>query len=156
MSVTAVSGGPNSDLHMLLESLNDLGSGPSRRDANIPWNRSMIWNRRIHFIVETFSFTTRYSFDTEDKIGEWERDIQCNDSLCDILDIEANFELYLRITGSFCGRDLDLFLTGRTYPETKSIIDRWGQSLFLIPLIPTNMWASVIIAKRKVALESHT
>lgn len=148
--------GQHADLHCLLESLNALTSytiGSPRRpplevsnSLALPENNATlgivhdaegIWNhialvRRIHINVKAYSFVSLY--ETRDLIGEWETDIAPTDSLCDVLDNERNFKRYISITAVCPGvRNLDRDLTSITYPEIKSIIDSWGQSLFLTP-----------------------
>lgn len=147
MDVTGV--GQNGDLHSLLRSLNALVTEPYLaivRDEDGIWNQP----RKIHVTIEEFSYIDRY--DAKEPIREWETDMASGDSLCAILDTEANFEQYVRISGwSAAGvMSLDLFLTGRTYAETKSLIDTWGRSLFQNPDMTEGMRIHIIMARRQL------
>lgn len=126
--------GQHGDLHGLLQSLNALGTESSLslvRDEDGIWNRIAL-ARKIHIKVEASRFISLYH--TNEKIADWETDITPTDSLCDILDSEANFKRYHRVLAKCSGvRTLDVDVSGRTYSETKSLIDIWGRSLFLTP-----------------------
>ena len=142
MTVTAVSGGPNSDLHILLESLNDLSSGPSRPNANIKHplgqvhDSDGIWNQDRIINVEV-------------KIPTWNDNMTYNDSLCDILDVGSQLDCYIGISLVCPGvESLQFYWAGRNHQEIKSMIDRWGQSLFLIPFIQRDVRASITMIKR--------
>ena len=135
MSVETIVTGQTGDLHKLLEALNDLSSGPSRPNTNIKHlglvhDSDQSWNhmptpQEIHVVVVVYG--RRMS-------GTQEFDFQSNDSLCDELDQEANWKRYVRLSATCSGvRSLNLDLTDRPYPEIKSMIDMWGQSLFAIP-----------------------
>jgi hypothetical protein len=64
-------------------------------------------------------------------LGRWGTDIQVSDSLFTILDTETNWKNYVMIEAQCSGAEtLDLDVTDRPYSETKTLIDRWGRSLF--------------------------
>ena len=141
MSVTEVSGGINSDLKRLLESLNALDNDLELEGPLNPHTTEFVPARipRPECVTLTPQpsqksisiYVKRVVFGTKKIIDEFEVRARLEGSLCDILSNKEAYSNWISIENAHqVQKHINWNVAGHTYAETKEKLDSWKNSLF--------------------------